>query len=68
MPWFKRFDEDVKLFEKIKNNLATEQDTSYIEHSKHTIGSNIVVKLAKKLELYHKDVYKKNRINYWDKN
>lgn len=67
MPWFKRFDEDVKLFEKIKNNRATESDTAYIDSSKHTIGSNIVVKLAKKLNIYHKDVYKKNRINYWDK-
>jgi hypothetical protein len=67
MPWFKRFDEDVKLFEKIKNSRATESDTAYIDSSKHTIGSNIVVKLAKKLNIYHKDVYKKNRINYWDK-
>ena len=68
MPWFNRFSQDFQLWKKIKNNCATLEDTAYIAESKYTIGSNIIVKVAKKLNLYQGDIYKKNRINYWDQN
>jgi hyaluronoglucosaminidase len=65
-PWFDRFDQDVQFFKLIKSGKATKEDARYIQSSAYTIGTNIITKLAKKLDLYDGEIYKKNRINYWD--
>ncbi len=65
-PWFERFRKDYALYQLIKSGKATIQDTLYIKDEKHTLGTNFIVKLAKKLDLYDGPVYKKERKNYWD--
>jgi hyaluronoglucosaminidase len=65
-PWFERFKMDYDLYIKINENKAIKEDTEYFNHDNKTIGTNIIVKLAKKLNLYDGPIYKKERPNYWD--
>ncbi len=66
MPWLERFDRDFELFNKIRHETATKADTAYIDQAKHTLGSNVVARLAKKLGLYDGPIHRKAYADFWD--
>jgi hyaluronoglucosaminidase len=66
MPWFERFDQDFALFNKIRQETATKADTAYIAQAKHTLGSNVIAALAKRLGLYDGPVHRKSYADFWD--
>jgi hyaluronoglucosaminidase len=66
LPWIERFERDFQAWVKIKKGQATPADFEYIENDPHVMGYQVLAKIAKKMNLYHGKIYKKERPNFWD--
>ncbi len=66
LPWIERFEKDYQAWKLLKSGKAKTDDFQYIENDPHVMGYQVLAKIAKKMNLYHGKIYKKDRPNFWD--